>query len=43
MKLLVHRSRDVRYLMIEPLVNREWEIAEFEIYGDGTLPLFRLE
>jgi len=33
------RSRDVRYLMIEPLVNREWEIAEFEIYGDGTLPL----
>ena len=33
------RSRDARYLMIEPLVNREWEIAEFEVYGDGTLPI----
>jgi len=31
-------SRDVCYLRLEPTANREWEIAELEIYGDGTVP-----
>ena len=31
--------RDARYLMLEPTVNRGWEIAEFEIYTDGGRPV----
>ena len=29
---------EVRYLRIKPLSNRHWEIAELEIYTDGTVP-----
>ena len=32
-------SREVRYLQLVPGANREWEIAELEVYGDGTVPL----
>jgi len=32
-------SRNVRFLQIVPSVEREWEIAEFEVYGDGTVPV----
>lgn len=32
-------SRDVRYILLLPTANREWEIAELEVYGDGTVPL----
>jgi hypothetical protein len=32
-------SQEVRYLQLVPGANREWEIAELEVYGDGTLPL----
>jgi flagellar hook capping protein FlgD len=32
------RSRDVRYVLIQPQADRQWEIAELEVYGDGTLP-----
>ena len=31
-------SRDVRYVRIAPTSQRPWEIAEFEVYGDGSLP-----
>ena len=32
-------SRDVRYVLIEPGTEREWELAEVEIYGAGDAPL----
>ena len=31
-------SRDVRYVRIAPTSQRPWEIAELEVYGDGSLP-----
>ncbi|MBT4499191.1 MAG: hypothetical protein HOC74_15795 [Gemmatimonadetes bacterium] len=30
---------EARYVRLEPTVNREWEMAEFEIYGDGSVPV----
>ena len=32
-------SRDVRYLRLESTTQREWELAEWEVYGDGTVPV----
>ncbi|MXW81319.1 MAG: hypothetical protein F4Z57_20500 [Gemmatimonadetes bacterium] len=32
-------SRDVRYVLIEPSTEREWELAEVEIYGAGDAPV----
>lgn len=32
-------SRDVRFITIAPSSEREWEIAEVEVYGDGTVPV----
>ena len=32
-------SRDVRSIQILPTANREWEIAELEVYGDGSAPM----
>ena len=32
-------SRDVRYVCIEPGTEREWELAEVEIYGAGDAPV----
>jgi hypothetical protein len=32
-------SRSVRYIEVVPFTGREWEIAELEVYGDGTLPV----
>lgn len=32
-------GRDVRYIQILPTANREWEIAELEVYGDGSAPV----
>ena len=32
-------SRDVRYLRLQVRENRRWELAEIEIYSDGTLPV----
>ena len=32
-------SRDVRYVRIEPGTEREWELAEVEIYGAGDAPV----
>ncbi len=32
-------SRQVRYIRLTPRENLPWEIAELEIYSDGTLPL----
>lgn len=32
-------SQDVRYIQLVPAGNRAWEIAELEVYGDGTVPL----
>jgi hypothetical protein len=32
-------SRSVRYIQVLPFTGREWEIAELEVYGDGTLPV----
>ena len=32
-------SRDVRYVLIEPGTEREWELAEVEIYGAGDAPV----
>ena len=32
-------SRDVRYVLIEPSTEREWELAEVEIYGAANAPL----
>ena len=32
-------SRDVRYVRIEPGSEREWELAEVEIYGAGDAPV----
>ena len=34
----LRESRIARYLKIAPSTERPWEIAEIEIYGDGTLP-----
>ena len=31
-------SRDVRYVLIEPSTEREWELAEVEIYGAANAP-----
>ena len=31
-------SRDVRFVQIAPTSQRPWEIAELEVYGDGSLP-----
>ncbi len=31
-------SRDVRYIRLQARENRRWELAELEIYSDGTLP-----
>ena len=31
-------SRDVRFVRIAPTSQRPWEIAEFEVFGDGSLP-----
>ena len=31
-------SRDVRFVRIAPTSQRSWEIAELEVYGDGSLP-----
>jgi hypothetical protein len=31
-------SREVRFLELAPGANREWEIAELEIFSDGTVP-----
>lgn len=35
-------SITARYLAVVPLANREWEIAELEVYGDGTVPVGEL-
>ena len=32
-------SRDVRFIRIAPTTERAWELAEIEVYGDGTVPL----
>ena len=32
-------SRDVRYVLIEPSTEREWELAEVEIYGAANAPV----
>ncbi|MCC7264299.1 MAG: gliding motility-associated C-terminal domain-containing protein [Candidatus Latescibacteria bacterium] len=32
-------SRPVRYLRLTPTTQRPWEVAELEIYADGTVPL----
>ena len=32
-------SRDVRYVLIEPGTEREWELAEVEIYSAGDAPV----
>ena len=32
-------SRDVRYVLIEPGTEREWELAEVEIYGAANAPV----
>ena len=32
-------SRNVRYVLIEPSTEREWELAEVEIYGAGDAPV----
>ncbi|MEW6754537.1 MAG: gliding motility-associated C-terminal domain-containing protein [Candidatus Latescibacterota bacterium] len=32
-------SREVRYLLLEPAANRPWEIAELELYSDGSVPV----
>ena len=32
-------SRNVRYVLIEPGTEREWELAEVEIYGAGDAPV----
>ena len=32
-------SRDVRYVLIEPGTEREWQLAEVEIYGAGDAPV----
>ena len=31
-------SRNMRYVRITPTSERQWEIAEIEVYGDGSLP-----
>ena len=31
-------SRDVRYVLVEPSTEREWELAEVEIYGAANAP-----
>lgn len=31
-------SRDVRYIRLQVRENRRWELAEIEIFSDGTLP-----
>jgi hypothetical protein len=42
--VLEHRfdSREVRYIRIVPRAEQAWEIAELEIYSDGTLPVGQL-
>ena len=32
-------SRDVRYILLHSRESQSWEIAELEVYGDGTLPV----
>ena len=32
-------SRDVRFIRLSPTTERAWEIAELEVYGDGTVPV----
>ena len=32
-------SRDARYIRIAPTTERAWEIADIEIYGDGSVPV----
>lgn len=36
---LFSTSVPVRTLIIDPLTEREWEIAEIEVFGDGTVPV----
>ncbi|NKB70919.1 MAG: hypothetical protein GKR89_27935, partial [Candidatus Latescibacteria bacterium] len=31
-------TRYIRYMTVEPYPLRDWEIAEFEVYGDGFVP-----
>jgi hypothetical protein len=35
----VFTSREARYLMIDTHAVQPWELAEIEIYGDGTVPV----
>ena len=37
------RSVEARVLALEPQVDRAWEIAELEVYSDGTLPVGEFE
>ncbi|NKB67601.1 MAG: hypothetical protein GKR89_11100 [Candidatus Latescibacteria bacterium] len=32
-------SRTARYIRLSPTTERPWEIAELEVYGDGTVPV----
>ena len=32
-------SREVRYIRIQPRAEQAWEIAELEVYSDGTVPV----
>ena len=32
-------SRDVRLIRLAPSIDREWEIAELQVFGDGSVPV----
>ncbi len=36
-------TANVRFLILQALASRPWEVAEIEVYGDGSVPIGRYE